>query len=213
VHELTRSQIAYIAATVLAIYDVHIGLGRLNKDLNAWQQSESLKYYIIWILVYVFALATVKSSICITIMRIASQKMNMRITVYALLAVTWASFFITFIGTLLYCSPVNAIWTPMLVISGKATCAPVQTFVIIGHTATVSTILTDMALVVVPGIILWNTQMKRQAKLQAFGLLSFASIASVITMVRIPYVNKFSQMQDLSCKYPVLVLVILDFVY
>jgi hypothetical protein len=32
-------------------------------------------------------------------------------------------------------------------------------------------------------------------------------------MVRIPYVNKFSQMQDLSCKYPVLVLVILDFVY
>jgi hypothetical protein len=188
----------------LAIYDVHIGLGRLNKDLNAWQQKESLKYYIIWILVYVFALATVKSSICITIMRIANTKMNMRITVYVLLAVTWASFFITFIGTLLYCSPVNAIWTPMLVITGKATCAPVQTFVIIGHTATVSTILTDMALVVVPAIILWNTQMKRQAKLQAFGLLSFASIASVITMVRIPYVNRFSQMQDLSCKYSTL---------
>jgi hypothetical protein len=176
-----RTQVAYTAATGLAIYDVLHGLGRLNADLNAWQQEEAMKFYIIWILVYVLALATVKSSICITIMRIASNKVNLRITVYALLAVTWASFFITFIGTLTYCNPVNAIWQPMLILTGKATCAPVKTFIIIGHCATVSTILTDMALVVVPAIILWNTQMKRQAKLQAFGLLSFASIASIIT--------------------------------
>lgn len=33
-----------------------------------------------------------------------------------------------------------------------------------------------MALVVVPAIILWNTQMKRQSKIQAFSLLSFASL-------------------------------------
>ncbi|KAF1916849.1 hypothetical protein BDU57DRAFT_595411 [Ampelomyces quisqualis] len=208
---------AYTIATGLAVYDVYIGLGRVNADLNEWQQAQSLKYYIIWILIYVLALATVKSSICITILRIASTKINLRITVYVLLFVTWASFFITFIGTLLYCHPVRAIWTPMLVITGQATCAPVKTFIVIGHCATgkvnthtlrtcadffsvpaVSTILTDMALVVVPGIILWNTQMKKQAKLQAFGLLSFASIASIITMVRIPYVNKFGGMTDLS---------------
>jgi hypothetical protein len=181
VHNLIESQVAYTVATGLAVYDVYIGLGRLTADLNEWQQAESMKFYIIWILVYVLALATVKSSICITIMRIASTKINLRITVYVLLAVTWASFFITFIGTLLYCQPVNAIWTPMLVVTGKATCAPVKTFVVIGHCATVSTILTDLALVVVPAIILWNTQMKRQAKLQAFGLLSFASVASIIT--------------------------------
>jgi hypothetical protein len=63
-----------------------------------------------------------------------------------------------------------------LAISGEGTCASVDIFLVIGHTATVSTILTDLALVVVPAIILWNTQMKRQAKLQAFGLLSFASL-------------------------------------
>lgn len=66
--------------------------------------------------------------------------------------------------------------TPTLIISGEGKCAPVETFLIIAHTATVSTILTDMALVIVPAIILWNTQMKRQAKIQAFGLLSFASL-------------------------------------
>jgi hypothetical protein len=66
--------------------------------------------------------------------------------------------------------------TPTLIISGEGKCASTETFLIIAHTATVSTILTDMALVVVPAIILWNTQMKRQAKIQAFGLLSFASL-------------------------------------
>ncbi|KAF2829888.1 cytochrome P450 [Ophiobolus disseminans] len=189
--------VMYTVATALAIHGAFVGLGRLDVDLNPWQQSEAMKYYIIWILHYVLALATVKSSICITIMRIASTRINLRIAVYVLLAITWASFFITFIGTLLYCRPVRTIWTPQLILSGEGTCAPLATFVIIGHTATVSTIVTDLALVVLPAIMLWNTQMKRQAKLQAFGLLSFASVASIITMVRIPYVNKFEGMVDL----------------
>lgn len=188
----------YTAATGVAIYGVLVGLGRLQVDLNQWQSAEAMKYYIIWILTYVLALATVKSSICVTIMRIASTKLNLRITVYVLLAITWASFLITFIGTLAYCQPVRAIWLPQLILSGEGTCASVDTFVIIGHVATVSTIATDLALVVVPAIILWNTQMKKQAKLQAFGLLSFASVASIITMVRIPYVNKFQGLTDLQ---------------
>jgi uncharacterized membrane protein YhaH (DUF805 family) len=81
----------------------------MNEDLNAWQQSEAIKYYLIWILVYVVALATVKSSVCITIRRIASIKKPMRITVWCLLAVTWASFLVTFAGTLAYCQPVRAL--------------------------------------------------------------------------------------------------------
>jgi len=102
-------QIAYIPVTGLAIYGCLAGLGRMNEDLNAWQQSEAIKYYLIWILVYVVALATVKSSVCITIRRIASIKKPMRITVWVLLAVTWASFLVTFVGTLAYCQPVRAL--------------------------------------------------------------------------------------------------------
>lgn len=103
------SQIAYIPVTGLAIYGCLVGLGRMNEDLNAWQQSEAIKYYLIWILVYVVALATVKSSVCITIRRIASIKKPMRITVWVLLAVTWASFLVTFVGTLAYCQPVRSL--------------------------------------------------------------------------------------------------------
>lgn len=145
-----------------------------------------MKYYIIWILMYVVGLAMVKSSICITIQRIASTRKGLIYTIWALLAVTWVSFLITFLGTLLYCQPVRAIWTPTLILSGEGTCAPVDTFIIIGHVATVSTIATDLALVVVPAVMLWNTQMKRQAKIQAFGLLSFASMYIPTNLLRAP---------------------------
>ncbi|KAF3001295.1 hypothetical protein E8E13_004815 [Curvularia kusanoi] len=190
--------VVYIAVVGLAIYGCLVGLGRLEQDLNAWQWSEAMKYYIIWILTYVVGLALVKSSVCITIQRIASTQKALVYTVWVLLGITWASFFITFLGTLLYCQPVNTIWTPALALSGEGKCAKVSTFVIIGHVATVSTIVTDLALVVVPAIMLWNTQMKRGSKIQAFCLLSFASIASIITMVRIPYVNKFEAQTNLQ---------------
>ncbi|KAF1358600.1 hypothetical protein EJ07DRAFT_166838 [Lizonia empirigonia] len=178
---MTIGTIVYMPVVSLAIYGCLVGLGRLNEDLNAWQQVEAVKYYLIWIFV------GSQSSVCITIRRIASIKRPLRITVWVLLAVAWASFLVTFLGTLLYCQPVRSLWTLALIISGEDHCAPADVFLIIAHTATVSTILTDMALVIVPAIILWNTQMKRQSKIQAFGLLSFASLASIITIVRIPF--------------------------
>lgn len=105
----SSSQIVYIPVVGLATYGCLVGLGRMNEDLNAWQQAEAVKYYLIWILVYVVALATIKSSVCITIRRIASIKKPLRITVWVLLAVTWASFLVTFLGTLLYCQPVRSL--------------------------------------------------------------------------------------------------------
>lgn len=135
-----------------------------------------MKWYIIWILQYVAALALVKSSICVTIFRIAGRQTPLRLAIWALLGLTWASFLVTFVGTLLYCQPTEALWTPALLLSGEGTCGSPATFVAIGHVATSTTIVTDLALAVLPGWILWKTQMKRSTKFQVFGLLSFASM-------------------------------------
>jgi hypothetical protein len=166
----------YTSVTATAIYGCLIGIGTRQANLNAWMAKNSMKWYLIWILQYVAALALVKSSICLTILRIASTRKALRISVYVLLGLTWASFFVTFIGSLLYCQPTEALWNVELLLSGEGKCASVGTFVAIGHVATSSTIVTDLALAVLPGWILWNTQMKTQMKLQVFGLLSFASL-------------------------------------
>ncbi|OAG02808.1 uncharacterized protein CC84DRAFT_1098035 [Paraphaeosphaeria sporulosa] len=195
---LAAGAVLYMVVIGLSSYGHFVGLGRKEVDLNQWQWENAMKYYIIWILVYVVALGFIKSSVCLTILRIATTKKPLRMCVWVLLGITWCSFCITFIGTLLYCQPVRAVWTPMLILSGEGYCASTETFIIIAHTATVSTILTDLALVVVPGVLLWETQMKRQAKFQAWALLSFASVASIITMLRIPYINRFREQQDLQ---------------
>ncbi|CAI6336111.1 unnamed protein product [Periconia digitata] len=195
---LATGTVLYVVVVGLSSYGHFVGLGWKEEHLNEWQWENGMKYYIIWILVYVVALGFVKSSVCLTILRIATTKKPLRRTVWLLLGVTWCSFLITFIGTLFYCQPVRAVWSPKLVLNGGGHCAPTETFIVIAHTATVSTILTDLALVVVPGVLLWETQMKRQAKLQAWALLSFASVASIITILRIPYINKFRQQQDLQ---------------
>lgn len=173
---LLPKKVVYVPSVGLTIYGCLVGLGTLQEKLNMWMFSEALKIYIIWILIYVVALALVKSSVCLTIQRIITTNNALRITVWVLLGVTWASFMITFIGTLLYCQPVEAIWTPTMILSGEGKCSSVDVLIAIGHVATSSAIVTDLALVVVPAIILWGTQMKTQTKLQVFGLLSFASV-------------------------------------
>jgi hypothetical protein len=138
----------------------------------------------------------VKASICITLRRIAETKRILRITVWVLLIITLVSLVAAFLGTILQCIPFKAHWQPQLVDEGKAKCAPVVIFVALGYIATVCTIITDAALVVVPALLLWKTQMKLQAKLQVFGLLSFASTASLITIVRTPYLQYYDTDHD-----------------
>lgn len=166
----------YTADVGLACYACWAGLGYRDAQLNAWQSERAMEFYIIWILVYVGALALVKSSACVSIYRISVATTGFRIAVWCLLFVLWASFFVTFVGTLLYCRPVQAIWNIDLILNGEGHCAPASTFIALGQVATGTTIATDLGLVVVPAILLRRTQMKTQAKVQAFFLLSFASM-------------------------------------
>lgn len=46
----------------------------------------------------------------------------------------------------------------------------------LSHTATVTTIATDIGCAALPGLLLWKTQMKPQAKFEVFALMSVASL-------------------------------------
>lgn len=162
---------------------------------------EGPKVLTIWILVYVVSLATIKSSICVTLLRVGNAKASLRIGVWVLLAITWASFTVTFVGVLLFCRPIAANWDTSLILSGEGTCASMEVMIGLSHTATASTIVTDAACVVLPGLMLWDMQMTRKAKLGIFGLLSFASLASIMTICRAPYINHYATpLDNLMCK-------------
>ncbi|ORY58874.1 uncharacterized protein BCR38DRAFT_527394 [Pseudomassariella vexata] len=188
--------LVYVVDVGLACDAAFMGVGQPDSKQNAFFAEESKKYFTIWILVYVIGLATIKSSICVTMARIADTQTLYRVAVYVLLGITWTSFLVTFIGVLVFCRPIEGNWKASLVLSGEATCASMETMIGLSQTATGTTIVTDLACAILPGLILWKTQMNLRHKLAVFALLSFASTASIMTMIRAPYINHYNNPED-----------------
>lgn len=165
-----------MAEAALGCLGVYRGLGTPNAELSDFMTEEATKYLMIWLLLYVCSLVLIKSSICATMLRIASTNKGYRISIWILLGLIIATFLTTFIGILLLCSPVEANWNTSLVTAGKATCASMETMVALSYTSTASSIATDLACAVLPGVILWRTQMKLSSKIYISVLLSFGSL-------------------------------------
>lgn len=54
---------------VLACYGTTVGLGTWDSELNTFLSMEGKKYLMLWMMVYIVGLATIKSSICATLYR------------------------------------------------------------------------------------------------------------------------------------------------
>ncbi|KAL9570976.1 hypothetical protein ACKAV7_005313 [Fusarium commune] len=65
--------VVYIADSGLAVHAVKVGIGSKDDHLNTWMHSEAQKLYIIWIAVYVVTVALIKTSVCVTLRRIAAK--------------------------------------------------------------------------------------------------------------------------------------------
>lgn len=89
-----------------------------------------------------------------------------------LFGLTIATMLVTLIGVLLLCRPVSANWT------GEGQCAGMSSMIALSYTSTGSTILTDLSLVVLPGVMVWRTAMNAgpRKKLAIIALLSFGSM-------------------------------------
>lgn len=165
----------FTAQVSVAIYGNLVGVARRDVENNDWRARQGPKYYITFLMIYVVVLVSVKCSISITVYRIAVKRAH-RIAVWCLLVFNWIAFLVLMIGVNLYCRPLRAMWTPELIESGEGECAPVNVLVNIGEVATWFTIVSDFALAILPYLILKDTNMTKGAKMQVFGLLSFASV-------------------------------------
>ncbi|KAJ3939227.1 uncharacterized protein N0V96_010673 [Colletotrichum fioriniae] len=171
--------VVYLVDVALACMGALSGLGTRNADLSPVMLVESMKYLMIWMMLYVAVLCTIKTSICITTLRIATTMPKLRTAVYILMGLTVATFFTTFVGILLLCRPVEANWDTSIVLEGRGECSPVSSMLALSYTSTVSTIVTDLACAVLPAIILWQTQMKLSTKIMVSFVLSFVHIANI----------------------------------
>lgn len=163
-------QVVYTVDVGLACHGATVGLGARNAELNAWMTVEASKYLMIWMLIYVIGLALIKSSVCVTLLRVAAANQNYKNATLSLLGLTLSTFVATFVGILLLCRPVSANWT------GEGQCSGMSSMVALSYFSTASTILTDLSLVVLPGVMVWGTPMVVRQKILIVVLLSFGSM-------------------------------------
>ncbi|KAJ1327364.1 hypothetical protein MN608_06691 [Microdochium nivale] len=184
--------ILYIIGIGLACEGARAGLGTLDDELNDQMQKDSRMWQLIWLLVYTWTLGMVKSSICVTLLRIAQSMRYFRFCVYTLLVMTVAAWLITFAGLLLLCRPIAANWDTSLVSTGQASCAPNGFIVILGYISTSITVFTDLSCAILPAFLLRGIQMATRNKILVGLLLSFGSLAGISTMIRAPSIESYS---------------------
>ncbi|KXJ93584.1 hypothetical protein Micbo1qcDRAFT_223218 [Microdochium bolleyi] len=183
--------ILYITGIGLACEGARAGLGTRDAELNDKMQMNSRMWQLIWLLLYTWCLGMIKSSICVTLLRIAEARKYFRVCVYVLLVMTVASWLITFAGLIVLCRPIQANWDTSLVAKGQASCFPAGVIVALGYISTTIAIFTDMACAALPAFLLWRMQMVWRNKILCGLLLSFGSLACISTMIRAPSIESY----------------------
>lgn len=196
-NKICFGQLAYVGVFGTTLQASKSGVGTVNSAMNDYLLVESQKWYFMWIVTYLLSMVALKTAVCVTLLRILPRtQQGMRIAVWALLSLVWLAWAIDFLAVLFLCRPIKASWDSSLVAQGKAECGAQEVLIIISHLLTAASVVTDIGCTVLPGIMLWRTQIHRTSKLEVFALLSIASIASIATIIRAPYFTHYSNPAD-----------------
>ncbi|KAH8657792.1 hypothetical protein BX600DRAFT_514342 [Xylariales sp. PMI_506] len=177
--------VLYLADVGFASYATFEGLGTQDANLTKLMKQVGLKYVVIWQLFYITSLVCIKNSICLTLLRIAVEKVH-RWALFITLFVSTAVFLVGFIGIISVCRPIEAQW---VLIPGA--CADREITIIINYVISTGAIFTDWACAIIPAFILRKTQMRRMVKLSIGIVLGLGSLASLSTFVRLPYLKTY----------------------
>ncbi|RMI96292.1 hypothetical protein CDV36_016343 [Fusarium kuroshium] len=147
------------------------GSGQYAKALTPSDVMQGTKLWFIAQLFYPCSLAPVKISICVTLLRVEKYRRRIVWTVWAVMVLSIASAITYIAATATICQPITALW-------GETTTGScnVQLNRRIGFYISVTAILTDWTLGVLPAILLWNIQMKFLIKLSVILVLSLGAV-------------------------------------
>ncbi|CAN8100030.1 unnamed protein product [Discula destructiva] len=174
-----------ITQNAFIIYGSYTGIGSPDTMINTPRMIQCGLVVVFWQMTYVTSTALIKCSILWTLIRLATQKKYLY-PLYALFGVSAVVGFVSFFVALLRCKPINAAWT------GKGTCLSQD--VIIGFSYGISSlnIFIDFATAIIPIFLLRSMQMKRKLKVVTSGILGLGILASIATIIRMPYCNAYS---------------------
>ncbi|EWG53872.1 hypothetical protein FVEG_17186 [Fusarium verticillioides 7600] len=139
--------------------------------------------FYVWLfqIFYCASLVFIKASICDALLRIAVIPWH-RVVAWMTLAMAVICAMIVFIGLFVLCKPLSATW------NGDGKCSPPSVLAILACFVSASSILTDIICAALPALMLYKAQMKFATKVSISMVLGLGALASVATIIRMPFV-------------------------
>ncbi|KAG8169961.1 hypothetical protein KVR01_000706 [Diaporthe batatas] len=159
------------------------GIGSHDDIITVGMMYKMGLWTIIWQFLYVLDGALIKSSIIWTMLRLSqdTSRIYQRI-LWALLALAWIVWQISWPVAIFQCKPVSAAW------GEPGDCTSGQTVILqVSYFVSAANIFTDIATASVPAFLLRHLQIPKKAKIATVGILSLGVLAAVATTIRIGY--------------------------
>ncbi|KAL4731772.1 hypothetical protein ACLX1H_000757 [Fusarium chlamydosporum] len=173
----------HVAFSAIAIKAIYSGLGTKDEDLNEYLQETARRWLWIGQIIYSLSLLPLKSSICVTLLRIAVVKFH-RIIAWGALIFTVVSTGAATVGLFAICRPISD--NPDHV----GGCPPQAATV--GYIVSANAVITDWICALLPIFMLYKSNMKKATKVSVSIILGLAALASLCTIIRLPYVKYYT---------------------
>ncbi|RYP59402.1 hypothetical protein DL769_008547 [Monosporascus sp. CRB-8-3] len=182
----------YARQCIVVIYGSYSGIGTRDSGLNRATSIEGYKTLLIWQAFYAGSLALIKSSICISLMRITQQKIYLNI-LRGLIILSAALCAVGLVVIVNQCHPLDRYWDKRV----PGTCWPPISATVLTYAASVSNVITDLTVAAIPFFLLRHVQMRSRLKLYVRLILGLGILAGIASIIRIPFTNAYMKAGDI----------------
>ncbi|KAJ0121927.1 cation-transporting atpase 4 [Diaporthe amygdali] len=182
--------ILYSVTCSLVIVCCFYGAGQLSKELTPPDIMQGTKLFFIAEFFYSSCTVPIKSSICVTLLRIADARRRFVWTIWFVIGATAVASVVFILVIANICHPITALW-------GETTgvCNPILNSSVSFFFSAVS-IVTDLTLAVLPAILLMPLQMRWRVKISVVLMLGLAAFASCATIIRLRYLTLYNDQAE-----------------
>ncbi|KAL7902884.1 hypothetical protein HDV63DRAFT_412041 [Trichoderma sp. SZMC 28014] len=191
------SLILYTAYTICAALSIKYGLGSHVVDVPPDNRPKAILYRWITTFIYVLLSLLTKWIVGIFLLRICPRKRWRQITIRVILAVITIFSFIYEVFAIRTCDPIELQWTrynPIPPTEGSCNATTFATVTI--YISAFLNVAADWILPALPATLVWKAQIPQREKISIIVLLALGSVASIATIVRIPFAKGYLDNPD-----------------
>ncbi|ESZ95338.1 hypothetical protein SBOR_4272 [Sclerotinia borealis F-4128] len=168
------------------------GLGVHNLTITAAEMAPAVKYFTMFQLFTLTGTLPVKTSICISLMRITPNPTYKKI-LYAIMAGSVITVLISDVVVIVTCRPMSFTWDKTIP-DGK--CSSINAILALSYCFSAMNIVTDLSTAVLPIFIVWNLKLSPRIKVAISILLGMGMFASIATIIRLKYFPNYAKAID-----------------